>query len=151
MCVICRGEYKLTDTELDCSCDDITSIPELPNLKRLECYDCPKLTTIPKLPNLEWLNCSWCVKLTTIPELPKLRYLYCYSCILLITIPKSIELTNLMCSNCRLLYIPIKLRLKFNSKNILIGRKIKRRLYETTTQKRFKNRHLTRLISKYLY
>jgi hypothetical protein len=57
----------------------LTSISMLPNLTRLDCFDCP-ITSIPMLPNLTRLDCFNCRILTSIPMLPNLTRLECSGC-----------------------------------------------------------------------
>ena len=104
MCVICRGELKGDETELDVSnCKTLTNIPILPNLIYLYCSKCPLLTSIPILPNLIRLDCFKCPKLINIPILNNLIYLDCNNCHLLTNIPILNNLISVDCSSCNLL------------------------------------------------
>lgn len=62
-------------SELDCSDNNLTFLPELPNCTTLICYN-NKLTSLPKLPNCFELGCSE-NQLTSLPDLPKCKILYC--------------------------------------------------------------------------
>ena len=92
MCVICRGEYDETTTEINCYwCKEVTSIPNtLTQLTTLYCGD-TNITSIPEtLAQLTKLSCG-STKITSIPEtLTQLTYLYCYTEIKYLpdTIPK---------------------------------------------------------------
>jgi len=105
MCIICRKEYNVNLTILNCSnCQTLTSIPELPNLTILNCSNCKSLTSIPNLPSLTELDCSNCKSLTNVPNLSNLIRLYCSNCPLLKSVPKSLtSLTHLECFACPLL------------------------------------------------
>ena len=62
-------------TLLDCSRQDIAQLPErMKNMKHLNCNS-NDLTTLPELPNVTQLNCNSNV-LTTLPELPNVCLLY---------------------------------------------------------------------------
>ena len=74
MCQICNKTYDDNTTELIC-CQNVTEIPVLPKLERLDCSH-TKITEIPVLPKLRTLDCSH-TKITEIPVLPKLRTLDC--------------------------------------------------------------------------
>lgn len=127
MCIICKGNYDLEMTTLDCSycpnltslfstnfpinltsldcsfCPKLTTIPDtLVNLTILECSECPKLTTIPDtLVNLTELGCFGCPKLTTIPDtFANLRYLGCFSCPKLTSLPVFINPIDVNCYYC---------------------------------------------------
>ena len=105
MCIICRKEYTNETTVIDCSwCTNLTSIPQLDKLTRLNC-NCTKITSLPLLKNLTYLDCSNCVNLTSlalrpegssIPILENLTKLYCYNCIRLTSLfqPSSQELRS---------------------------------------------------------
>ena len=84
MCIICRNEYDINTTSLNCSnCPLLTNIPnELIQLTLLYCDNCPLLTHIPKEFNkLTGLRCSNCPLLTHIPnEFNKLAILICSDC-----------------------------------------------------------------------
>jgi Leucine-rich repeat (LRR) protein len=71
---------ELTEvTHLDCqNCNQITSLPELPNLRVLDCNGCRHLTSLPELPDLRVLDCSDC-EITDLPMFPKLVSLNCGS------------------------------------------------------------------------
>ncbi len=70
-------------TELDCSINKLTSLPELPNnLVNLYCED-NQLTTLPKLPNtLKYLSCdnNNIKQLPDLSELKKLIKVWCDMC-----------------------------------------------------------------------
>lgn len=51
----------------------ILSVPQLPNLKALNCSHCPKIKILENLENLELLNCSNCPNLCIIKACPSLR------------------------------------------------------------------------------
>jgi len=126
MCIICKGNYDVNMTELNCSnCQMLESIPDtrmvrMPkasSLTMLTCLNfCPLLTDIPNsLEDLTELNC--CPLLTTIPNLTSLTELYCSCCPLLTTIPDTrmvrmplasslINLTTLYCTFLSLKSIP---------------------------------------------
>lgn len=154
MCVLCHKEYNIYyRTKIDCHlCDEVRVIPLLPDLESIECSFCYELTTIPILPNLEILSCVYCLDLTSISELPKLKELDCSHCDSIITIPKFPKLERLDCLRCPLLYISIELRVKFGAKSTLIGKKIKRIIFNTLTKQRLKswNKYLTLLVSNQL-
>ena len=59
-------------TDLWCDWCNLTSIPILPNLTTLKIYQCEGLTSIPILPSLTTLDIKWCHSLTSIPILPNL-------------------------------------------------------------------------------
>ena len=61
--------------EVNCKANQLTSLPELPNVKNLECYN-NQLTSLPKLPNVQRLSCRD-NQLISLPELPNVTYLYC--------------------------------------------------------------------------
>jgi len=87
---------------LDCTdCSNLTAIPILPNLKRLDCIDCKKLKTIPTLPNLKYLQCSFCRWLEYISSMPNLKHLRCACCSSLRDIGDMPQLKNLYCRHCR--------------------------------------------------
>ena len=97
-------EISLFDLEdLDCSYNQLTTLPELPdNLEDLRCYN-NQLTTLPELPaSLQTLYCND-NQLTTLPELPaSLQTLYCYNN-QLTTLPElPASLQALICSNNQL-------------------------------------------------
>ena len=93
--------------KLNCSYNELTSIPTLPqNLKVLDCYN-NQLTSLPTLPqNLEYLNC-FDNQLISLPTLPQnLKELNCLNNQLtsLPTLPQNLE--ELYCSNNQLTSLP---------------------------------------------
>lgn len=100
MCIICEGNYDINMTRLNClSCKKIKTIPILPNLQELNCWD-TKITEIPVLPNLKILECYF-TNIQKLPILPNLEKLYCYHTKLRI-IPYLPKLQELKCSNSEL-------------------------------------------------
>ena len=92
---------------LDCSNNQLTSLPTLPqNLKTLDCYN-NQLTSLPTLPqNLKTLDC-YNNQLTSLPTLPQnLEVLYCYNnqLTLLPTLPQNLK--TLYCYDNHLTYFP---------------------------------------------
>lgn len=63
--------------ELDCSYNHITAIPELPNCQTLYCQVNKNLTYIPSLSNCYFLACANS-KLSLLPYLPKCKTVLCY-------------------------------------------------------------------------
>ena len=107
MCIICR-EHANSEPFLGASlnisyCGDIQTLPECPNLTRLDCHNCPKLQTLPDIPLLKILYCSYCPNLQNIPDLPLLTTLYCDNCPKLQKIPDLPLLIFLDCKNCPLI------------------------------------------------
>lgn len=101
-------EYSLKGiTGLDCSNNQLTKLPILPNSIKI-LLDCSnnQLTSLPFLPRkLQGLNCSD-NQLTSLPSLPeKLTRLYCYNNLLTILPPFPKALTTLYCSHNPLLFI----------------------------------------------
>jgi len=124
MCIICRKEYDVNTTEIDCDCcKKVTEIPILPNLQKLYCWN-TNITEIPILPNLQTLGCEntkiteisilpnlqtlGCenTKITEIPILPNLQILNCYNT-KITEIPILPNLQVLGCSNTKITEIPI--------------------------------------------
>ena len=74
MCIVCKwnsGEEKpdLSIEKLRFSqCNKVESIPVLPKLKFLYCWNCTSLTKIPVMPVLQWIDCEGCRSLTEIPK-----------------------------------------------------------------------------------
>jgi len=59
MCKICKGDYDINMTVMDCtSCETIKEIPILPNLRELYCYS-TEIKEIPYLPKLCILRCEF--------------------------------------------------------------------------------------------
>jgi hypothetical protein len=84
-------------------CSNLTSLPDLINLKALTCSGCTRLAKIPDtMINLEWLDCEKCTNISVIPStLTQLKCLLCKSCTKLTTIPDTlIELTQIDCRKC---------------------------------------------------
>ena len=46
----------------------------------LDCYGCSNLTSIPNIQELKQLSCSNCPKITSIPNIQGLKYLDCWGC-----------------------------------------------------------------------
>ena len=108
MCVICRGEYDETTTEINCYwCKEVTSIPNtLTQLTTLYCGD-TNITSIPEtLTQLKHLYCS-STKITSIPEtLTQLTYLSCGNT-KITSIPETLtQLTYLYCGSTKIRYLP---------------------------------------------
>jgi len=104
MCIICDGDYDINMIELECcSCQDITEIPNLPNLKILDCSH-TNITEIPNLPNLEKLYC-YKIEIKEIPNLPNLEILWCYNTNIT-EIPNLPNLEKLYCHNTNITEIP---------------------------------------------
>lgn len=61
--------------ELYCCYQDLITLPNLPNCKKLSCYN-NKLKSLPELPKCEELNCE-CNYLTSLPNLPSCKELFC--------------------------------------------------------------------------
>ena len=97
-----KGKENLI-IRLDCSDNELESIPTLPNLTYLRCCD-NKLKSIPSLSKLTVLTC-FDNKLKSIPSLPKLTYLHCYGNQLK-SIPSLPKLTFLYCRKNQLESIP---------------------------------------------
>lgn len=173
MCVICHGGYNWSTIKLECyHCYKVANIPELPNLEYLDCIYCWKLTTLPILHKLKKLECSWCAELSIISKLPKLEELNCSSCCTLNNISNLPKLKVLSCGyctslinilelpalekfyycGCPLLYVQIKMRIKFDAKSTLIGKKLKRKLNKALMGCRLKscNKYFNTLVSKYV-
>jgi len=89
--------------ELNCSWDNLTELPELPECKELYCY-CNDLTKLPELPKCEKLYCYY-NNLTELPELSKCKELDC-SYNSLVKLPKLPECEILYCSNNNLAKLP---------------------------------------------
>jgi len=85
-------------TKLNCSCNQLTSLPSLPpSLEILNCsYN--QLTSLPDLPSLKELYCSN-NQLTSLPDLPALEILYCWNNQLSSLPPLPSSLKILFCSN----------------------------------------------------
>ncbi len=87
--------------KLDCSwCDNLQSLPELPNMQELTCSHCSNLQSLPELPNVQKLDCSGCVNLQSLPELPNVQKLDCWECFDLESLPELPNVQELNCSEC---------------------------------------------------
>ncbi len=92
---------------MECYCNNLTSLPELPtSLRELYCWD-NQLTSLPELPNS--LRTLWCYnnQLTSLPNIPnKLRTLNCgiNQITLLPDMPNSLKILN--CRINKLIAIP---------------------------------------------
>jgi len=92
MCIICKGNYDVNMTILNCdSCPKLTSIPDtrmvrmplassLTHLVYLNCFSCPLLKSIPN---------TRMVRMPLASSLTDLTYLFCRSCPLLTSIPNN--------------------------------------------------------------
>ena len=69
------SSYRMEVTELDCSYNNLTALPDLPKVKKLYC-DNNQLTSLPELPNVTELDCDN-NNLTSLPELPQVTELFC--------------------------------------------------------------------------
>jgi Leucine-rich repeat (LRR) protein len=100
---------------LDCSGNDLLSLPKLPNCTFLNCRF-NKLLCLPELPNCEQLVCG-CNELQTLPDLPKCQVLYCYNNNLtfLPQLPKCIFLSSMGGDGNKYLYRPRSLAQRANS------------------------------------
>ncbi len=111
-------------------CHYITSIPVIPNLKKLgasycnissisylekleklDITSCPNLLEIPNFPNLKLLYCSE-TNIASIPLMEKLEILYCCFCPNLLEIPNFPNLKKLNCRNTNITSIPHMKKLK---------------------------------------
>jgi Leucine-rich repeat (LRR) protein len=152
MCRICTGEYDENTTVLYCSgCQQITSIPNLPNLRELHCTN-TKVTLIPPtLVNLRELYCSY-TKVTLIPStLINLRELYCYNTLVLF-IPNLPNLRRLYCNNTSVTSIP--LGLQYSSSDNCPWLVLENITKLIPIQKRFKNKYRLRrsiILLEYFY
>lgn len=103
MCIICSEDYDINMTTLDCSkCENIDTLPILPNLVKLICIS-SSIREIPReLVKLEILDCRCCTELVSIPEtLVNLKVLNCFYTNIE-EIPKElIHLQKLNISFCR--------------------------------------------------
>ena len=93
-------EYFVGLVFLNCSYNQLTSLPALPSgLKQLNCHY-NQLTSLPALPSsLEELYCP-CNQLTSLPTLPSgLKYLYCYDNQLTGIDASGSELRDFVCTN----------------------------------------------------
>ena len=79
-------------------CPLLTSIPIIPGLKQLACYNCPLLTFIPIIPGLKKLYCINCPLLTSIYNIKGMEIISCYDCPNLMYCSKYIINTNLILS-----------------------------------------------------
>jgi hypothetical protein len=53
----------------------LSSLPELPKVKTLQCRYCSGLSSLPELQNVETLHCNNCPSLSSLPELPNIKML----------------------------------------------------------------------------
>jgi Leucine-rich repeat (LRR) protein len=109
--------------KLDCSENQLTTLPDLPNCQILTCHN-NQLTILPDLPNCEELFCGF-NQLTALPDLPKCIRLYCdrnrlhrlpdLPCCKILrcaknqltSLPKLPNCEGLNCSNNNLTYLPV--------------------------------------------
>ena len=89
--------------ELHCNTNQLTELPELPNVQTLICYD-NRLTVLPELPNVRELRCHW-NQLTTLPELYQVLTLVCSSN-QLTKLPELPNIQLLKCSDNQLTTLP---------------------------------------------
>ena len=73
-----RNKYLLNHDlrhiqKLDCSHNQLTSLPKIPNIEQLRCYN-NQLTSLPEMPNIRVLYCE-CNHLTSLPEMPNIQKL----------------------------------------------------------------------------
>ena len=102
MCAICRNEYNeyIAISLTINRCYTVQKIPFLPNLRGLNCYDCPKIQEIPILPQLENFECHNCPNIREIPSLPNLKRLFCENCPKLQKISPLPNIKDLSCIQC---------------------------------------------------
>ncbi len=93
-----KGKENLI-IELDCSGNQLKSIPSLHSLTWINCYN-NELKSLPSLPKLTYLYCSH-NQLESIPTLPNLTSLTCHNN-QLESIPSLPNLTTLSCSENKL-------------------------------------------------
>jgi Leucine-rich repeat (LRR) protein len=116
------NDNKETLIDLECSYSQITSLPNMPKLKALNCRntiiinlpDIPNLielycsisqiTSLPDMPNLEILDCSN-TQITNLPNMPNLKELYCYGTNIT-SLPNMPNLRYLCCSNTQIKSLP---------------------------------------------
>lgn len=131
MCQVCRNELE-GETELDC-CKNVTTIPSLPELEYLYCYntgitvlpDFPKLveldcsdtgiTILPYLPKVESLQCQR-TRLQSLPKLPKVEYIDCFDTFIT-TLPELPKLNSIYCN--RFVNHPQNKNLKTNIEKVV--------------------------------
>ena len=89
--------------KFNCSKNNLTTLPELPNVKHLYCNN-NELTELPELPNVKYLYCSH-NKLTALPELPNVKGLTCYNN-KLVKLPELPNVEELDCSNNQIIELP---------------------------------------------
>lgn len=65
---------------LTCEENEVVSIPDLPECRRLYVYYCPKLVSIGNLPKCEDIECCNCPELSSVGELAPLAYSYFSEC-----------------------------------------------------------------------
>jgi len=109
MCIVCTKEYDQNTNVLHC-CMEVTEIPLLPNLTRLNC-SYTEVAEIPLLLNLTELYCHH-TNVTEIPLLPNLTELYC-SNTKVTEIPVLPNLTEIYCSYTKVTVIPLFPKLAF--------------------------------------
>ena len=98
-------------SQLNCSYNRLTSLPsssKLPNLSKLRCNN-NQLTSLFVYPNLTILDCSF-NQLTSLPVCHNLVKLYCYSN-QLTSLPGLPDLTELYCDSNQLTSLPVYLNL----------------------------------------
>lgn len=112
MCIICSTnieELKYLKT-IECNqCDNLTTIPYLPNLRTLDIIECKFLTNISCQLRLKRLRCINCMSLKTIPCFNQLIVLTIRNCPIT-DIPNIRSLRSIMCIECDFLVLIPKLR-----------------------------------------
>jgi hypothetical protein len=95
--------YTMDVVTLYCDNNQLTSLPDLPNVVKLHC-DNNQLTALPDLPNVVELYCSN-NQLTSLPDLPNVVKLYCkYN--QLTALPELPNVVVLDCDNNQLTSLP---------------------------------------------
>ena len=117
---------------LDCTNNQLTSLPELPNVKYLHCSR-NQLTRLPDLPNIEFLHCGH-NQLTTLPDLPNVKELSCGFNQLTI-LPDLPNIRRLFCFSNPLPYNP-KNRKVFNAIFRLISARKVFKQWKATVRRR---------------
>jgi hypothetical protein len=87
----------------NCSYNQLTILPELPNCRILKCSH-NKLTSLPELPNCRTLYC-FDNQLTVLPELPNCQEIACCNNQLTV-LPQLSNCTLLECENNQLIVLP---------------------------------------------
>lgn len=124
MCIICSGNAIKTN-KLYIRCDRITEIPNIPSLKKLECFNCrslvkinalhltklcliqcPKIEVIPNIVSLKSLKINTCGKVNQIYNIKGLNHLECVTCECIKYIPKFEFLEMLFICNTSIRIIP---------------------------------------------